>query len=48
MAQAQKLIQVKCPNCGFTNMIPVHKRLNVEAPVKCEKCGSVLVKKCST
>ena len=41
-AQANS-VKVRCGNCGFLNLIPASKRLVLDKPVKCEKCGIAVI-----
>lgn len=38
-----KIVKVTCSKCGHLNFIPGFETLTVDNPIKCEKCGKVLV-----
>ena len=42
MAKRLRFVKIKC-ECGHVNLIPVYKTLRIEAELKCERCGKVIV-----
>jgi len=38
-----KIVKITCGKCGYLNLIPGFETLTENNPIKCEKCGKVLV-----
>lgn len=39
-----KIVKIKCPRCGKTNLLPVFRRLKISEPLKCQFCGQLLAR----